>query len=335
MSDCVRAVAQPQCEAAASLLSEAVRHELACTGERWQHSLLQTLERMYNERPNGTLWSTPVEPRGHRRFDAMMPALKSACKLTSFGRGDGAKRLCKLELQPRCTVISIGSRGDIKFELDVVQRTSCDVHIFDCTVARCNRRRGPWPAAMRTGRVRYHQICIDAHDHIERSARIRGDWKHSSGNFSFRTYSSIVQRLGLTSVSAMKMDIEGFEYNVLADMLRERSAALPAQIAFELHWQTQMTTLPWHHRARTAGEIALFARSLYDAGYRALSRSDKYRCPHCSEFNVVRLFCPPPREREAATGGAGANEGQASAALPSTVDDDGAGWGPADPGQGC
>ena len=89
--------------------------------------------------------------------------------------------------------------------------------------------------------------------------------------------------------------MQGFEFSVLEPMLRTRSAALPSQIAFELHWQTQMTSLSWHKRAKTAGEIALFARALYDAGYRALSRADNGRCPHCSEFNVVRLFCPSPR----------------------------------------
>ena len=335
MTDCIRAVGQPQCKAAISLLPEDVRQKLACDGEEWQRSLLQRLEAMYNVRPNGTDWRTPIEPHGHRRFDAMLPASRHACSLSSFGRGDGAKLLCGLERQPKCTIISIGSRGDINFERDVVKRTSCNVHIFDCTVSRCAKRvQGSWPPEMRTGRVRFHQVCIDATDHVETSKRIRGDWRHSSGNFTFRSYDSIVAKLGLASVSAMKMDIEGFEYNVLSDMLRARSTALPAQIAFELHWQTQMTSLAWHHRARTAGEIALFARALYDAGYRALSRSDNTRCPHCSEFNVMRIFCPPPQKRT--DGAVGASRAAPLLLAPTpNAEDAAAGWGPSDPGSDC
>lgn len=292
---CFAAVAQPQCPDVTLLLPLVARREMACAGDRWVSSLMSRLEAMYNVRPNGTDWQTAIEPRGHRRFDAMLPTAHGACKLSTFGRGDGAKRLCGLETLPRCAVLSIGSRGDTKFEQHIVKRTNCTVDILDCTVPRCGGKRGKWPPEMRTGRVRYHRVCMDSRDHTEMSAKIRQDWKQASeSRFEFRTYASILSRLRLGSVSAMKMDIEGFEFSVLEPMLRQRSATLPTQIAFELHWQTQMTSLSWHGRAKTAGEIALFARALYDAGYRALSRDDNRRCPHCSEFNVVRLFCPPP-----------------------------------------
>ena len=119
------------------------------------------------------------------------------------------------------------------------------------------------------------------------------------------------------------MDIEGFEYSVLSRMLQEKSAMLPSQIAFELHWQTQMTSLSWHRRTKTAGEIASLARALYDAGYRTLSRSDNKRCPHCTELNVFRLFCARSEEADRVEP-ALRNE----AALLTA-------WGPDDPGEGC
>ena len=141
------------------------------------------------------------------------------------------------------------------------------------------------------------------------------------------------------------------EYSVLGAMLRARSANLPSQLAFELHWRTQMTTLSWYGRTKTLGEIATLARLLYDAGYRALSREDNRRCPHCSEFNVVRLFCPPAppelsAEVEEAAGdssrvgvppadGAADAPGRASDKASGKEGDLGLGWGPADPGQGC
>ena len=112
---------------------------------------------------------------------------------------------------PKCTVLSIGSRGDINFERSLLQHTNCTVDIFDCTVLRCDsKRRGAWPPEMRTGRVRYHQVCIGAEDRIEASKQIRADWKQGSGGhrFVFRSYESIIKRLKLEDVTAMKMDIE-------------------------------------------------------------------------------------------------------------------------------
>ena len=34
----------------------------------------------------------------------------------------------------QCVVISIGSNGEWEFEEDIVKRTRCTVHTFDCTV---------------------------------------------------------------------------------------------------------------------------------------------------------------------------------------------------------
>ena len=308
-SSCTALKALPQCEEAVRLLPLEARRKLACQGQRWQQSLLKTLEQMYNGSPlEAAAWaagnnasnrrstrpSRPSEPEGHRRFDALMPAVPDACALGVYGRGDGAKRLCGLERMPRCVAMSIGSRGDIRFESDLVQRTNCTVEIFDCTVPRCHRRR-PWPEKMRTGRVRYHRVCVAARDSSEDSSQIRSDWGNrslSGGTFAFRTYASILAHLQLSAVTLLKMDIEGFEYDVLSSMLRDPSAALPSQLAFELHYSTQMTSLRWRHRERTAGEMALLARAMYDAGYRTLSRVDNWRCPHCAEFTMVRLFCP-------------------------------------------
>ena len=338
MTDCLANVGWPVCPAAQALLPVATQNALACSGEDWKQSLLQNLERLYNQaQPNGT-HAHPMqlaEPKGHRRFDIMLPVPSVTCMLERYGKGDGAKRLCGLKLLPadQCTVLSIGSRGDIQFELDLIHRTNCSVEIFDCTVSRCGRR-AQWPAEMRTGRVRYHSICIDAQDRTEVSSLIRTDWKHrgAAGKFAFRTYEAILAKRQITRVAAMKMDIEGFEYVVLGAMLRSRSAALPAQIAFELHWQTQMTSLSWHHRVKTAGEIALLSRALYDAGYRTVSRADNMRCPHCSEVTVVRLFCPPPLQPLGIARPAAAED-----AAPATTTDEDPGWGFADPGsaEGC
>ena len=65
---------------------------------------------------------------------------------------------------------------------------------------------------MRTGRVRYHQVCIGATDRRARSSQLRSDWRGSGSErlYTFRTYASILAHRRLDAVAAMKMDIEGF-----------------------------------------------------------------------------------------------------------------------------
>ena len=137
MTDCLAAVGQPVCPAAQALLPIAAQQRLACAGERWVRSLPSRMEALYDQaasqaaqrltgrsNASGSITAGLVdEPRGHARFNAMMERPhEPACALSRFGRGDGAKLLCGLEsLVPQCTVFSIGSRGDIQFELSVLR----------------------------------------------------------------------------------------------------------------------------------------------------------------------------------------------------------------------
>lgn len=57
-----------------------------------------------------------------------------------------------------------------------------------------------------------------------------------------------------------------YEYKLFQELLLEEDIELPEQISFELHYGTWMGQLPWHHRQKTAGEIALLATRLYGAG---------------------------------------------------------------------
>ena len=85
---------------------------------------------------------------------------------------------------------------------------------------------------------------------------------------------------------------EGYEYQLFHEMLLEDGPDLPEQISFEVHWGTY-TPVTWWHRQKTAGELALFSRQLYEGGYRVISREDNAICPHCTELTVIRFRCPP------------------------------------------
>ena len=48
---------------------------------------------------------------------------------------DGSKVMCSASgLEPPCIIYSLGSRNEYDFEQDMLERTSCHVHSFDCTV---------------------------------------------------------------------------------------------------------------------------------------------------------------------------------------------------------
>ncbi len=90
----------------------------------------------------------------------------------------------------------------------------------------------------------------------------------------------------------LKMDIEGYEYQVLRSIIDD-GFLMPTQIAFELHYATGMKGLPWKGRSKSSGEIATFMEYLHhQGGYFLLDRNDNIRCNACTELLVSRLPCP-------------------------------------------
>lgn len=229
-----------------------------------------------------------LEAKGHRAFDIGPPGPPLQCakplerfggRLEGFmaGSGDGGKWLCGarevLGGGNNCTIFSLGSNGDFSFEELMVEVTSCHVHSFDCTVDS--------PAEVgSSGRVHFHQVCIDSKD---------------SEDGRMKTLGTLTRELGLASVQLLKMDIEGFELKVLDGFLRSFkadpafSATLPGQISLELHH----TDMPWLVTGTQIPMAALGGAflALAEMGYAHVSREDNPSCPHCSEFTYVRIAC--------------------------------------------
>ena len=89
----------------------------------------------------------------------------------------------------------------------------------------------------------------------------------------------------------LKMDIEGYEYEVLRSIVDDGSL-MPAQIALELHFRTNMRLLPWHPRRKGTAELATFMEYLHrHGGYFLVDRHDNPFCMHCTEILVSRLPC--------------------------------------------
>jgi len=265
-------------------------------------------------------------PWDHSRFDALGPVLQCPPAIfTSFGQGDGEKRICGLPHDasaqqaigapgsPQCVVISIGSKNWWDFERAVsAAMPHCVIHTLDCTV------KLRVPPALRN-KVHPHQICLGEKTETVKPRGLR-----------FMTWGDFVAHIQLKAPPvALKMDIEGaylqcikrtsrrlrsdvllvkfisnetdhrragltycragYEWGVLPALALEQRTMLPLSISFEFHYQTQMK-LHWFGRYRSPYEIAAFADFMYTrGGYSLVDRHDNQMCRHCSEIILARV----------------------------------------------
>lgn len=184
---------------------------------------------------------------------------------------DGGKWLCGIENLPTgCNIYSLGSNGDFSFEESMVATTPCTIHTFDCTLS--------YTPKVPSERIKFHATCVGATD---------------SKDGLFKTLPTIMTELGHTSVDLLKMDIEGYEHEILRSFAqyREKTPAgpfLPNQLSVEVH-QYEGAVRPIKRMG-----VQRLMRSfqwLADAGYVPISREDNARADDCAEFTFIRLGC--------------------------------------------
>jgi hypothetical protein len=230
--------------------------------ERSDWSPLQLLEYSRVER-----WDD-----GWGRFKAMGPVIQCPSAIfESFGQGDGEKRICGSMKDDDCVVMSIGSHNEWDFEEAVIAKyPNCRIHTMDCYV------QGTVPVAIKS-QVTFHPICLGVEDAVVAGHR-------------FMTWLSVVKEIGLTkSPTAMKMDIEGFEWTAIPAIIKS-NVHVPESFSFELHYDTSINEVTWKGRRRTDPEIGLFMELLYSLGYVLVDRHDNERCGSCSEIVTAKLL---------------------------------------------
>eukprot|EP00775_Hariotina_reticulata_P010692 gene10692-10850_t len=176
---------------------------------------------------------------------------------------DGSKLLCQLneEALPadKCLIYSLGSHGNFKFEKAMLKATECQIHTFDCTYDG---------KAIHPTRHHYHKWCIgpDSQASSPGADPATGDGtpEDPSKIRAYRSWANITETLGHQAVHLLKIDIEGYEYPLLAEF--KHGDTLPSEIAVELHARgdRQIGLKP-----RTAGQLALLFSHLGNLGYAA------------------------------------------------------------------
>ena len=190
------------------------------------------------------------------------------------------------ELLPAAPLVySFGTGEDISFDLAMIEGYGAQVHAFDPTP-----RAGAWIERQSLpDAFHFHAIGIAARDgtaafyppagdgHVSFSSAPAADQAGTPVHAPVRRLESIMADLGHGSIDVLKMDIEGFEYAVIADVL-----ASPARPLFLL--------VEFHHGMYQAGDGDT-------RGAVAALRADGYGLFHVSatghEYGFVRLDRPP------------------------------------------
>lgn len=228
-----------------------------------------------------------VDPRDVA-LSGLGPVRESCCQFESFGNGDGSKMVCTnalhattstIETEPNfdgCWILSVGCAGRWSFETDIVSRTNCIVHVFDCT--------GDFVVPSSLGEtVVFHKLCIGS-----------GMFNRTAG---FRTYNELVSIAtnGRNNPPAlMKLDVEGFEFPVMKQIVQNIN--VPKQVVVEVHVITSFNVgKPFVKRLHIKGgsqtvddaDVREWISTLNDVGYELVHRADNPHCAHCSEITLL------------------------------------------------
>lgn len=266
----------------------------------WRSSLLRRCAELYTAREAAEYQSEEgstkpirrVEPEDFDRFQLFLPIVRcpdGELPQRKGASGDGGKWLCMGSLKRSdggCLVYSIGSNEQFDFEEEMLQE-GCTVHTFDCTSK---------PKTLVEGRHVYHSVCLGNKNEVRK------------GNQEFQTLDQVLKQNQHTSVDLLKMDIEGFEYEVFSGWKWTTSCHFPDQISVEIHWNSLYGFTPFHkdrnswehmvwpmHELSLAELVVVFAH-LAELGYGIVSREDNPDAKNfrgcCSEFTFIRVEHP-------------------------------------------
>ena len=228
---------------------------------------------------------------------------------------DDSKMICGMSddevfQQEGCIIYSIGGNNEWQFEEDLLKRTKCDIHTFDCTGPPSRFTKKPSHP-----RSHFHHICL-GDQHVPAPPIQKCTDPHMVCG-EIMTLAQMQRHLHHTHLELIKMDIEGFEVPLLHSWWRHENnnnndkengvvAAYPVQMMMEVHYCTYPALAAgirqgysrrydsWPNTGeviQTATDFVLLQSMLLDMGYVVVSRQDNPLCNHCTELVLVRI--PP------------------------------------------
>jgi FkbM family methyltransferase len=171
------------------------------------------------------------------------PRIRTTARLPVEVHGSdyGAFGICSGTLSEESVVYSVGVGEDVSFDLSLIARYGVTIHAFDPTprsIAWVHQRGlpaqyrfHPWGVAAVDGSLRFHPPSNPAH--VSHRAIPAAGAPDRPVDVTGRRLITIAAELGHDRINLLKMDIEGFEYPVLEDLLQVGPEV--DQIAVEFH----------------------------------------------------------------------------------------------------
>jgi FkbM family methyltransferase len=158
-----------------------------------------------------------------------------------FGSEYGGWDVVPANLDAHSIVYSFGVGEDASFDIALIEKFNLTVHAFDPTPQSIEWVKGQ----QFVERFVLHEYGISTYDgeasfnppenpdHVSHTLLDRPETKSKAISLPVKKLSTIMKELGHDHIDILKMDIEGAEYNVIADI--DQSGIRPRQILVELH----------------------------------------------------------------------------------------------------
>lgn len=160
---------------------------------------------------------------------------------TVYGTEYGGWPLIDGTIDAASEILSVGLGEDVSFDLAAIDRFGCRVHGCDPTPKSLAWVRGQvlpqrfllYPLGLGEEDGTVEVIPPADERHVSFSATRGRDQGGAAVTIEICSLPTLMARIGLTRVDALKMDIEGFEYGVVDALVA--GTILPPQLLIEFH----------------------------------------------------------------------------------------------------
>jgi FkbM family methyltransferase len=151
----------------------------------------------------------------------LMDAVADCVTMERVGTiGDGGKWLCNgYRIAPPCVVYGVGAAEEISFEEEMASKFGCEVHVFDPSPTS-KRAFGALEKGKKLGKgsLTFHAWGLGpVSDDPAQAMKLVLEGQLCE----VKTLSDMAKALGHAKIDVLKMDIEGGEYSVLKELLKD------------------------------------------------------------------------------------------------------------------
>ena len=216
---------------------------------------------------------------------------------------DAAKWLCNSRAlaaqHGRCLVYAFGGHAETDWDIEMVQHTGCEHHIFDPTSpcmepGKSNEPCRPWAELLGPSLIAQHNVTSYQPYGISNH---NGQLRWFQSKVQVYTLATIMQMLGHTGrrIDVLKLDIEGSEFDVVPDLVR--SGIEVGQLLIEVHWPMHRTEFSRRPADQQLMELhKRFFGKLEEVGFAIAHVEFNIACGFtCAEFLWVNRKLYPPR----------------------------------------